>query len=168
MEPSSEKNSFQRGISHENSNKDEKKFEGFDFLRAIFSISIVAYKTKLFYIPTLIISSSLTYALSDYVLSGILGAIAVPVFLQISLFIFDLKSSEKGFKYFVSKRLPRIVSLYLFWVILITLYDLFFVTKFSVLSEIFSSFKQFILFLISGHNTPYFFFFFSGICDNLL
>lgn len=71
--------------------KKEQKFEGFLLLRAIFSIAVVAYKTKIFSIPKILIPSSLTYSLSDYVLSGMVGAIAVPVFLQISLFISTLR-----------------------------------------------------------------------------
>jgi hypothetical protein len=152
-------NKFQHNNSHLYSPSKEKRFEGFDFLRAIFSISIVAYKTQLFYIPTLLVSSGLAYVLSDYILSGIVGAIAVPVFLQISLFIFDIKSNKIGSVYFTKNRLSRLIYLYLFWVTLIFLYDILFISKFVALSEKFSSLKQFILFIVSGNNTPYFFFF---------
>jgi Acyltransferase family len=145
------------------SNKDRQnntitKFEGFDFLRAIFSIVIVAYKTKIFYLPKIVLASGFTYALSDYILSGMLGALAVPTFFQISLFIFYLKSENSGLKYFIQKRLPRLLSLYLFWVILITTFDVIFVDKFSAIKGV-NSLKSLILFVVSGHDTPYFFFF---------
>jgi hypothetical protein len=159
MDLSSEKNKYQQNFSHKNLDINKQKFENFDFLRAIFSISIVAYKTNLFYVPTQLFSNRLTYAFSDYILSGIVGAIAVPVFLQISLFIFDIKSYKIGYSYFIKKRFSRLISLYLFWLILITLYDVLFIDKFATISENFSSFKQIILFVVSGNNTPYFFFF---------
>ena len=73
-----------------------QKFEGFDFLRAIFAIAIVAYKTKIFNIPEIIVENSWTYALSQYILSGMFGALAVPVFFQISLFLFYYKSTNSG------------------------------------------------------------------------
>jgi len=156
---SSTPDEFYSGVRQEKSIKKEQKFEGFDFLRAIFSIAIVAYKTAIFYIPKILIPSSLTYALSDYLLGAMLGALAVPVFLQISLFLFNSKSEKTGLTYFIQKRFPRLVSLYLFWVILITVFDLLFIDKLSAIKEPFSSIKNFFLFVVSGNNTPYFFFF---------
>jgi hypothetical protein len=141
------------------SEKKTQRFEGFDFLRAIAAIAIVAYKTKLFYIPEILMPSHFTYGLSAYVLSGMLGALAVPVFLQISLFLFYLKSENTGVKYFFQKRLPRLISLYIFWVTLITLFDSLSGGGLNSIREIVSSLKGFVLFIISGNNTPYFFFF---------
>jgi Acyltransferase family len=171
MELSPEINSSQGNNGSKNLPKINSRFEGFDFLRAIFSISIIAYKTKLFYLPTLLVSNRFTHFLSDYLLSGIVGAIAVPVFLQISLFIFDIKSSKVGSRYFLKNRLPRLISLYLFWVSLITAYDIIFIDKNLVAEENFSSLKKMILFVVSGHSTPYFFFFsliVVTICSEIL
>ncbi|XHX79375.1 MAG: acyltransferase family protein [Stenomitos frigidus ULC029] len=140
---------------------DEKKqaFEGFDFLRAFFSLAIVAYKTKVFYIPETLVVGSLSYALSAYILSGMLGALAVPVFLQVSLFLFYGKSQEVGLRYFIQKRLPRLLLLYLFWVGSITAFDIVFVDGLEGLKRTTSSPKFFLEFIVSGNSTPYFFFF---------
>ncbi|MGA7934133.1 MAG: acyltransferase family protein [Kovacikia sp.] len=159
MDRSFTPNSFSQGIESYRIEKKEQKFEGFDILRAIFSIVIVGYKTKIFYIPKLLAPSILTNVLGDYLLSGMVGALAVPVFLQISLFIFYAKSKNQGFVYFIQRRLPRLVSLYLFWVISITLFDILFVGKFNVVTDTLSSVKSLVLFIVSGHSTPYFFFF---------
>lgn len=139
--------------------KDEHKFEGFDFLRAVFTIAIIAYKTDLFYLPDLIMKSHLAYAFSAYALSGMVGAIAVPVFLQMSLFLFYYKSEKEGFSYFLKKRLPRLISLYLFWVGLITAFDVLLVGGTGTLRAATSSLKSFVEFVVSGNSTPYFFFF---------
>lgn len=148
-----------QNISRDRIVKEEQRFEGFDWFRAIFAIAIIAYKVKIFSIPKILLPSALTYGLSDYVLSGMYGALAVPVFLQISLFLFYVKSKNVGLGYFMHKRLPRLVSLYLFWVVAITVFDILFVDKFEAVKTATSSIKQFVLFVISGNNTPYFFFF---------
>lgn len=134
-------------------------FEQFDFLRAIFAIAIIAYKTNIFYIPEILIPNSFTYALSAYILSGMVGALAVPVFLQISLFLFYLKSGNTGFRYFIQRRLPRLIGLYAFWVGSITLYEILLGEGWKPLREGTSSLKMFAYFIVSGNSTPYFFFF---------
>lgn len=139
--------------------KKEQKFEAFDFLRAIFSLAIVAYKTKIFNIPKILAPNGFTKSFSDYVLSGMVGALAVPVFLQVSLFLFYNKSEKTGLNYFIQKRLPRLIYLYLFWVGSITLYDVLFVGGFEVIRKATSSIKVFFEFIMSGNSTPYFFFF---------
>lgn len=139
--------------------KKEHKFEAFDFLRAIFSVVIVAYKTKIFNIPKILLPNGFTKAFSDYVLSGMVGALAVPVFLQLSLFLFYNKSDKIGLKYFLQKRLPRLIYLYLFWVVSITIFDILFVGGMETLKGPTSSIKAFFEFIVSGNSTPYFFFF---------
>lgn len=169
MELSPETNDSQ--LNDEKLSDKNSRLEGFDIFRAIFSISIIAYKTKLFYLPTFLVPTSASFFLSDYILSGIVGAIAVPVFLQMSLFIFDSKRNKLGSSYFFESRLPRLIKLYLFWIILITLYDILFVDKILVFEQNFSSLKRIMLFVVSGHNTPYFFFFsliFLTICSEIL
>ncbi len=164
MKISSDSSNSGESTRHVSASKDtpakkEQKFEGFDVLRAIFSIAIVAYKTKVFYIPEMLIPSAFSYFLSTYLLSGMVGALAVPVFLQISLFLFYDKSRNLGLGYFVHKRLPRILSLYLFWVVSITVFDVLFVGKFEAVRGVASSPKAFLEFIVSGNSTPYFFFF---------
>jgi hypothetical protein len=152
-------NTYNQEIGANSFIKKEQKFEQFDFLRAIFSIAIIAYKTNIFYIPEILIPNSFTYALSAYVLSGMLGALAVPVFLQISLFLFYLKSGNTGFRYFLQRRLPRLIGLYAFWVGSITLYEILLGEGWKSLREETSSLKMFAYFIVSGNSTPYFFFF---------
>ena len=155
MEPSSTSRDSNQSIGQDHLVK-EKKFEGFDILRAIFSIAIVAYKTNFFYVPEILVSNDLTYALSAYVFSGMVGALAVPVFLQISLFLFYYKSEKTGFSYFIRKRLPRLILLYLFWVGLITIFDIFFVGGLEAVKGAASSLKAFLEFIVSGNSTPIF------------
>lgn len=139
--------------------KKEQKFAAFDFLRAICSLAIVAYKTQIYNIPKLLLPSTFTNALSDYLLSGMIGAMAVPVFLQISLFLFYNKSEKSGLKYFIQKRLPRLIYLYLFWVGSITIFDILFIGGMERIAKATSSIKAFLEFIVSGNSTPYFFFF---------
>jgi len=136
-----------------------QRFESFDFLRAIFSLAVIGYKTDLFYLPAAIIPGMFTKKLGDYVLSGIFGALAVPIFFQISLFLFYRKTSNRGLSYFLQKRLPKLISLYIFWVALASLFDFLFVGGFEKFQSILSSPKAFAEFIVSGNSSPYFFFF---------
>lgn len=139
--------------------KKEQKFEAFDFLRAIFSLSVVGYKTKIYNIPKILVPSGFTNGISDYILSGIVGALAVPCFLQISLFLFYYKSEKTGFRYFMQKRLPRLIYLYLFWVVSVTIFDILFAGGLEQIIRATSSLKTFLELIVSGNSTPYFFFF---------
>ena len=159
MEPSANSGDSYQKSEQEELAKKQQKFAGFDFFRGLFPLAIVAYKTKLFYLPAIIIPSTFTYQLSDYVLSGMIGALAVPVFFQISLFLFYYKSEKTGFSYFIQKRLPRLISLYLFWVGTVTIFDILFAGGIEQIRRATSSLKTFIEFIVSGNSTPYFFFF---------
>lgn len=151
--------SYQKREPEQQTKKPPQKFEGFDFFRGLFPLAIVAYKTKLFYLPAILIPSTFTYQISDYVLSGMVGALAVPVFFQISLFLFYYKSEKTGFSYFMQKRLPRLLSLYLFWVGLVTIFDILVAGGMEQIRKGTSSLKAFVEFIVSGNSTPYFFFF---------
>ncbi|XWK89915.1 MAG: acyltransferase [Phormidium sp.] len=151
--------SYQKSEQGHQANK-EQKFEAFDFFRAIFSLAIVAYKIKIFNIPKILVpTSGFTKSFSDYVLSGMVGALAVPVFLQMSLFLFYNKSEKIGLKYFLQKRLHRLIYLYLFWLISITIFDILFFGGMETIQSATSSIKAFLEFIVSGNSTPYFFFF---------
>lgn len=135
--------------------KKETKFEGFDFLRAIFSIAIVADHSGFFTLATVQGVSTVTnllYANFSYV--------AVPTFLQISLFLFYLKSEKVEFYKFFQKRIIRLISLYLFWVIAFVLFRLAFkegsieIAKLRTLSV-----RTWFEFIVSGGNSPFYFFF---------
>jgi surface polysaccharide O-acyltransferase-like enzyme len=141
-------------LQDESARNKRRNFEGFDFLRAIFSIAIVALKTNLFNIVEILGASTLAYALK-----AIIGYLAVPVFLQISLFLFYGKSERAEFSYFMQNRLPRLISLYLFWVVSLTLFDILFRGQLESIKLTTSSFRKLVEFIVSGGNSPFFFFF---------
>lgn len=134
-------------------NKQSQKLEGFDFLRAFFSIAIVALHSNLFSLKGL---GSLFIAKT---LAADVAYLAVPVFFQISLFLFYIKSEKLGSSYFIQKRLPKLISLYLFWVTSKIVFDILFSGKSEPLKNSTASFKGFIEFIISGGSSPLFFFF---------
>lgn len=132
-----------------------RKFEGFDFLRAIFSLAIVADHTGLFSLATIYGTStatSLLYANFSY--------IAVPVFLQISLFLFQLKSCRVVFRTFFQNRIAKLIYLYLFWLTSFVLFGLFFKGGSAGIAKLRSlSIGKWIEFIVSGGNSPFYFFF---------
>lgn len=132
----------------------ENKFEGFEFLRAIFSIAIVALKTNLFLLVEILFSANFSY-----MLMASFSYLAVPVFLQISLFLFYLKSDRSGFLYFLKKRLPRLVSLYCFWVGLKIVSDIVLHGQLQSIKNSASSPENLVEFIVSGAQSPFFFFF---------
>ncbi|MDX2230531.1 MAG: acyltransferase [Leptolyngbyaceae cyanobacterium bins.349] len=139
---------------HPSQKQPEARFEGFDFLRAVFSIAVVALKTNLFLLAELLVSSSFAYALIAKT-----AYLAVPVFLQISLFLFYLKSETLGFSYFLRKRLPRLISLYFFWVGMKVLFDISVKGQSDVIIKALSAPRSLIEFIVSGGQSPFFFFF---------
>ncbi|XHX81081.1 MAG: acyltransferase family protein [Stenomitos frigidus ULC029] len=132
----------------------ENHFEGFDFLRAIFSIAIVGLKTDLFLLLELLVSGALAYSMMAKV-----AYLAVPIFLQVSLFLFYFKSAERGFSYFLLMRLPKLISLYLFWVGLKVLLDIFIRDELESIRKTASSPRSLIELIVSGDQSPFFFFF---------
>lgn len=132
-----------------------QKFEGFDFLRAIFAIAIVADHTGLFSIATiggLASPTDILYANFSY--------IAVPVFFQISLFLFYFKGKKVELSSFFQRRIVKLISLYLFWISIFTFLKILFtkglngITNFDPLSL-----RSIVEFIISGGNSPFYFFF---------
>jgi len=115
---------------------------------------IVALKAELFLLIELLISGALAYALMANV-----AYLAVPVFFQISLFLLYLKSEKVGSSYFFSKRLLRLIYLYLFWIGMKILFDIFFKEGFEAIRRTASSPRSLIEFIVSGGQSPFFFFF---------
>lgn len=138
--------------------KKQHEFSGFDFLRAIFSIVVVAFHVNLFNL----LSEKFGWFLLSDILTVNVGLIAVPVFFQVSLFLFFMKSEKVGLRYFAQKRLPKLISLYLFWGISLMLVRLLFrgqaevaeVTEFEI-----SSARKVVEFIISGGYSHLYFFF---------
>jgi hypothetical protein len=139
-------------VIHNSPAKQQNVFEGLHFLRATFSITIVALKTYVFHIPQLFIVSEIAYLPSVTI-----AYLAVPVFLQISLFLFYFKSKSEGLTYFAQKRLRRLLYTYLFWVGSITIFEVLFWHGFTGNINFFL--KGCVEFIVSGNTTPYFFFF---------
>ena len=89
-------------------------FTGFDYLRAIFSLLVVLlHGTGLSFLTQ--INQNLQI-IPNIVYQNVC-LLAVPVFLQISLFLFYRKS-EKDDTYFINKRLPQLLSIYGIWMII--------------------------------------------------
>ncbi len=93
------------------SNVQQDRFVGFDFLCAIFAVLVVMLHANLF----VVLTGKLGLKSVADVLNANVGYLAVPVFFQIALFLFFLKHEQEGQTYFVKKRLPKLVALYLFW-----------------------------------------------------
>lgn len=132
-----------------------ERFAGFDYLRAIFAVVVVVLHANLL----VILTGKLGMSSLAKILGANIGYLAVPIFFQISIFLFFLKSEQAGWKYFIKKRLPKLISLYLFWSISKLIFD-FTLTRESTKIELgFSSLGGFIGFLSSGGYSAFYFFF---------
>jgi len=130
------------------------KLSGFDFLRAIFSVIVVAVHSNVL----VFLTGKLQLTTIADIFNLNVGYLAVPIFFQISLFLFFLKSENEP-RYFLKKRLAKLVYLYLFWVILKLVFDAVVLRKTDKLIEEFSSGENFISFVISGGSSAFYFFF---------
>lgn len=90
---------------------DKKYFSSFDYLRVFFAMAVVAWHTRALGVTTLM-TNQLNLNLKELIYGNIF-LIAVPIFVQISLFLYlynrDIK--ENYFK----KRIFRLGSIYVFW-----------------------------------------------------
>ena len=134
-----------------------EKFAGFDFLRAIFAVAILMLHVEL-----LVPLSTIGLGFLNDIFNANFAYLGVPVFLQISLFLFYIKTfqAESG-GYFLRKRLPRLIYLYLFWVPTLLVFNLVFGFNggWELVQTAISSPRALIEFIISGGNTPLYFFF---------
>lgn len=140
--------------SHPHKNQNQT-FEGFDFLRTVFAIAIVALHCYLFF-PG---SSKIGVISIGDILRANVAYLAVPVFFQISLFLFYIKSEKVGPLYLIQKRLPKLASLYLFWVSSLLVFNILLNGKLESLQSSISSIKSLIEFVVGGGNSPLYFFF---------
>jgi hypothetical protein len=130
-------------------------FEGFDFLRAVFAIAIVALHCYLFFPGSLKVGA---ISIGD-ILRANVAYLAVPVFFQISLFLFYIRSEKAGPLYLLQKRLPKLTSLYLFWVGSLIAFNILLNGKLESIQSSLSSVKALIEFIVSGGHSPLYFFF---------
>ncbi len=131
------------------------KFEGFDFLRAIFALVVVVLHANVL----IALTGRLQLGWLADILKANIGYLAVPIFFQISLFLFFIKSEKSGSHYFWHKRLPKLVSLYLFWAITKLIFDFLLEGKSEAIKYGSSSLGKMIGFLISGGYSAFYFFF---------
>jgi len=132
-----------------------EKIHGFDYLRAISCIFVLAIHTNM---------SSLFSGhknLQNIILFNVWD-LAVPIFFQVSLILFYI-NKQKNQNYFLEKRITKIIKLYVFWGIINQIFT-FFSKKEEYLSALFislSSFKKILIFILTDGNSAPFYFFFS-------
>jgi len=98
-------------MKNENIVKNLTYFDSFDYLRVFFALSIIAWHTKVLG-PTGLISSQFGFNFKDFIYGSIF-LLGVPLFVQISLFLYLLNRENKS-KYFI-KRILDLFFLYFFW-----------------------------------------------------
>ncbi len=134
----------------------KKHVSGFDYLRAFFSILVVIWHDK--NIPYIMgMQSDIRNIVEIFYYNICL--LAVPIFFQISLFLF-YKKQETNHGYFLEKKLPDLLIVYSIWMSIGLTIDAM-VTKGSSLLEL-ASIKKIILMLIAG-SRPELYFLFSLI-----
>lgn len=124
-------------------NEEKNYYYGFDYLRAFFSVVIVAWHAGAF-------SIFAKYPAISYLTTNYLGLLAVPIFLQISLYLYVLKARGDNKSYF-KKRLKTLSFLYLFWLFLNVM-----LTFDGGISSVFKDTKEFLNFIIGNHTVIYF------------
>jgi surface polysaccharide O-acyltransferase-like enzyme len=127
-----------------------EKIEGFDYLRTVFCLVVVF--VHLFPSGPGEHGSNHGENLTN-ALQYNFASLAVPVFLQISLFLFYKNRMSKGSDYLTKSRLPSLLKPYLLWTL-----------AYAFINNTFSSFdlaspKYILLFLITGGYSIFYFFF---------
>jgi surface polysaccharide O-acyltransferase-like enzyme len=127
-----------------------EKIQGFDYLRAVFCLTVVVVHVSLMDPGKL--GGNLADNLTN-IFHYNFTLLAVPVFLQVSLFLYYKNREFKGSDYFAKSRLPSLLKPYLLWTLIFTL------TKGSFQSFDFGNPKYVLLFLITGGYSIFYFFF---------
>ncbi|MEG4808416.1 acyltransferase family protein [Microcoleus sp. F8-D3] len=129
----------------------EKNY-GFDYLRAICCMLVVAIHAG---IPSLMLSYKSLY---NFIVYNI-GALAVPIFFQISFILFFF-SRQKQEDYFFKKRFIKLIKLYLVWGLISQLY-LLLINEISVnqLMDLTDMRKLIVFIITDGYSNPFYFFF---------
>jgi hypothetical protein len=142
-------------LSSDRHEENQTRLVGFDFLRAFFAVVVVAVHCNFFNL----LAGKLRLDFLTDILNLNVGSLAVPVFFQISLFLFYLKSERVGSQYFLKKRLPKLIYLYLFWVISKISFNILTTGKSQKIEAETSSIQGFAELVISGGYTIFYFFF---------
>lgn len=127
-----------------------KKIHGFDYLRAMCCLLVVAWHVSLQNPPTW---QNRFLVNSVNIFSYNVALLAVPIFFQISLFLF-YQSRNRAKDYFFKKRLPLVLKLYLFWTINIVIFKFLISRTWPQIDSI----KSLLKFVITGGDIFWFFF----------
>lgn len=133
-------------------------FYGFDYVRAIFCIFVVAWHNFIFGKPTYFHFNTIdnfSPTIPDILYFNIL-LLAVPVFFQLSLVLYILNSSSKNSSYF-GRRIIRLLALFTFWSSSILLFRSF-ILGWNI-NEFFLNFNETIKTIVSGGRSRFFYFF---------
>lgn len=132
-------------------------YYGFDYLRAIMALGVLAYHIRIF-------GQSNLFDINEYMnhkitLSDLFNfhfcKLTVPVFFLVSIFLFLLKGAGGNFRYF-AQRIEKLIYLYLFWVGVVLL----FYGAAGYFSNIWpKNFGDAVLFIVSGGYSAFYFFF---------
>jgi surface polysaccharide O-acyltransferase-like enzyme len=135
-----------------------KYVSGFDYLRAIFSILVVIWHNK--NLPDILeIDSDLYQNITKFFYYNIC-CLSVPIFFQISLFLFYKKQSVDA-NYFFKKKLPDLLVVYTIWISIgLTVNSL--VSKGKSLTEL-GSIKGLVITLVAGSRPELYFLFSLGL-----
>ena len=131
-------------------------YDGFDCLRAVMSLAVVAWHLHLFGVSTLFDERRFSHhiiSLSDVINFHFL-LLAVPVFFLISLFLFF--DHYKIRDHYFSGRIKKILCLYGFW---LGSFFLFYAYRYGFSSLLPADGKNLLIKIISGWSTLYYFFF---------
>ncbi|HJZ94563.1 MAG TPA: acyltransferase [Gemmataceae bacterium] len=132
----------------------DRKIVGIDYLRAIFSVAVVAVHLGYVFPSAIFDEQAYTthaFGWSDFVNFYVL-CLAVPVFILISTYLYSLKPTDTGA---LLRRLGRIVRLLVFWSLA---YQIFFFTGYGFLKQTPRDPEGLAVFLLTAGNTVYYFF----------
>lgn len=134
--------------------KTDGRVAGIDYLRAVFSVCVVAVHLGYISPSTIFDPAAYTthvFGWSDFVNFYVL-CLAVPIFVLISTYLYALKAPIAGGLW---RRLGRIAKLLVFWSVA---FQVFFRTGYGFLKIIPHEPSDLALYILSGGNTVYYFF----------
>lgn len=133
-------------------------FFGFDYVRALFCLSVVAWHNFIFGKPTYFHVNTINNfspTIPDILYFNIL-LLAVPVFFQLALVLYIVNRSSKSRSYF-GRRIIRLLALFTFWSSSILLFRSF-ILGWNI-NEFFLDFNETIKTIVSGGKSRFFYFF---------
>ncbi len=125
--------------------KSPTEIPGLDYLRAFGCLGVIAIHNQLF---SDLLSKGGVIASLGQVIDGNILSLMVPIFLHISFLLFY--NNRRDHKY-ITRRLPKLFKLYIFWTVCFTI--------FLGSLETIKNFKSLLIFIISGGNSMFYFFF---------